>query len=432
MRGFLLRKWEEIHHIHEVCMPKGPAVPATTEPARAGNGQYHEYSTSHPPVHRLYSIDLLRGLAIVVMALDHVRDFFTDVRFNPLDLSQTTQYLFLTRWITHHCAPAFVFLAGTGAYLYLMRGRTREELAKFLLSRGLWLVFLEFTVVRFAWQFNLDYSFVFVQVIWAIGISMMVLAGLIYLPRRVLSLLCLGMIALHNLTDTIQPGLFGSFGWLWQILHVQGPITWGEGNVLLVIYPLVPWIGVMGAGYLFGGILFEEEGVRHRKMYTIGFVLIAGFIFLRALNMYGDPHPWTVQDPPAKTFLSFLDTEKYPPSLLYIMMTLGPAIVLLPFLERWEGKLARFITTFGRVPLFFYVLHLFLIHLLALILARHTLGSFRFLVSNTLTDAFPPGYGLPLWGVYIVWVAVVLVLYFPCRWFARVKRESRNPLFSYL
>jgi uncharacterized membrane protein len=381
---------------------------------------------------RLDSIDLLRGLAMVVMALDHVRDFFTDVRFDPLDLSQTTPYLFFTRWITHHCAPTFVFLAGTGAFLYLSRGRTKNDLAKFLLTRGLWLAFLELTVVRFAWLFNLGYSFAVVQVIWVIGISMVVLSGLIFLPRSVLALVSIGMIALHNLADSVDPRFFGSFAWLWQILHVQGSITWGGENILFVIYPLIPWIGVMGAGYLFGTFVLQEEAVRHRNMFRTGFVLIAGFIILRALNVYGDPHPWSVQDVPVKTLLSFLDTHKYPPSLLYLMMTLGPAILILPFLERWQGKLADFITVFGRVPLFYYVLHLFVIHTLALIAARLMLGSFRFLVSNTPFEAFPPGYGFPLWGVYIVWIAVIPLLYIPCKWFAGVKRKSRNPFLSYL
>ncbi|RPH37082.1 DUF1624 domain-containing protein [bacterium] len=413
-------------------MPKGPAVPVSRLPIQTGTGP--QLSRRAAPVRpgRLDSIDLLRGLAMVVMALDHVRDFFINVRFDPLDLSQTTPYLFLTRWITHHCAPAFVFLAGTGAFLYLMRGRTRGDLARFLLSRGLWLVFLELTVVRFAWLFNLDYSFAFVQVIWVIGWSMVALSGLIFLPRLGLALVSLGMIALHNLTDTVEPASFGPFAWLWQILHVQSPITWGTENVLFVIYPLIPWIGVMGAGYLFGSIVLQEEGVRRRKMYTIGFTLIAGFIFLRAVNIYGDPHPWAVQDSLLTTFLSFLDTHKYPPSLLYLMMTLGPAIAILPFLERWEGKAANFITVFGRVPLFYYVFHLYLIHVLALIAARHQLGTFRFLTSNIPFENFPANYGFSLGTVYLVWIAVIFLLYLPCRWFARVKRKSNNPLLSYL
>jgi uncharacterized membrane protein len=413
-------------------MPDGSAAPVSHASTQGRTALPSSKASSMAHWARIDSIDLLRGLAMVVMALDHVRDFFTDVRFDPLDVSQTTPYLFLTRWITHHCAPAFVFLAGTGAFLYMSRGRTKGDLAKFLLSRGLWLVLLEITVVRFAWLFNLDYSFVFVQVIWAIGWSMVALSGLIFLPRGWLALVSLGMIALHNMMDPLKPAAFGSFGWLWQILHVQGPIMLGHGNVLMVIYPLIPWIGVMGAGYLFGTIVLEEEGVRRRKMYAIGFTLIAGFIFLRALNVYGDPHPWSVQDSLLKTFMSFLDAQKYPPSLLYVMMTLGPAIAILPWLERWEGKAARFIIVFGRVPLFYYVIHLYLIHLLALVAARHTLGYFDFLLSNAPFESYPPQYGFPLTVVYAIWIGVILMLYIPCKWYAEVKKKSKNRLFSYL
>jgi len=413
-------------------MAKDSTAPVSQVSARTGTVPHVTRKAIPPRLGRLDSIDFLRGLAMVVMALDHVRDFFTNVRFDPLDLSQTTPYLFLTRWITHHCAPAFVFLAGTGAFLYLSRGRTRSELAKFLLSRGLWLVFLELTVVRFAWTFNIDYSFAVGQVIWAIGWSMVVLSGLIFLPRRALAIVSLGMIALHNLTDPLAPVTFGSFAWVWQILHVQSPITWSDANVFLAMYPLIPWIGVMGAGYLFGSTVLQEEGVRRRKMYTVGFVLIAGFVFLRALNIYGDPHPWSVQDSPVKTFLSFLDTHKYPPSLLYLMMTLGPAIAILPWLERWDGKVASFITVFGRVPLFYYVLHLYVIHVLALVAARYTVGRFGFLLSNPPFENLPPDYGFSLGIVYAIWIGVILLLYVPCKAFARVKRESRNPLLSYL
>ena len=414
-------------------MSRGPVVPATAVQIRKGNGHLLPHRAAPPRPRRLDSVDLLRGLAMVVMALDHVRDFFTNVRFDPLDLSQTTPLLFFTRWITHNCAPVFVFLAGTGAFLYLNRGgRTRSDLAKFLLSRGIWLVFLELTVVRFGWLFNLDYSMMLGQALWVVGWSMVALSGLIFLPRRALALVSIGLIALHNLTDSIDPGAFGHFGWIWQILHYAGQIPWGDGNVFLVVYPLLPWIGVIGAGYLFGITFFEEEGVRHRKMYTLGFILIAGFIFFRALNLYGDPHSWSVQAPHVKTFLSFLNTTMSPPSLLYLMMTLGPAIAILPFLERREGKLARFITVFGRVPLFYYVLHLYLIHLLALIAARHTVGSFRFLVSNVPQEAYPASYGFPLWEICLIWIAVLFLLYYPCKWYGDAKRKSNNPLVSYL
>lgn len=414
-------------------MAKAPTVTGSTAKVRPGNGRPLARPIAPARPRRIESVDRLRGLAIVLMALDHVRMYFTNVRFDPLDLSQTTPDLFFTRWITHLCAPVFIFLAGTGAFLYMYRtGRTRSDLAKFLLSRGLWLVFLELTVVRFGWLFNLDYSLALGHVLWVIGWSMVALSGLIFLPRQVLGLVSLSMIALLNLADPLNPGLFGPFGWVWKILHVPGEIMWGDGNIFLIVYPLLPWIGVMGAGYLFGMTLFEEEGVRHRKMYTLGFILIAGFVFLRALNVYGDPHPWSVQNPPVKTFLGFLNTTMNAPSLLYLMMALGPAIALLPFLERGEGRLARFVAVFGRVPLFYYVFHLYLIHLLALVAARHTVGSFRFLISNVPLDAYPPAYGFPLWEVYLLWIGVLLLLYLPCKWYGDAKRKSNNPLMSYL
>jgi len=381
---------------------------------------------------RLNSVDLLRGIAMVVMALDHVRDFFTNVRFDPLDLAFTTPYLFVTRWITHHCAPAFVFLAGTGAFLSLSRGKTKAELSRFLLTRGLWLVFLELTVVRFAWRFNLDYTQTIGQVIWAIGWSMVALAGLIYLPRRVLGVIALGMIAFHNIFDGVDPVSLGVFGWMWQLLHVQSPIVYGPGHVFLVIYPLIPWIGVMAAGYLFGTILQKEERARDATLYRIGFGLIGGFLILRFLNIYGDPHPWTAQESTLKTILSFMDTHKYPPSLLYLLMTLGPAIAILPLLERWKGPFAEFLTVFGRVPMFYYILHLFVIHGLAVIAASATVGDIGFMFANLHWDVWPPAYGFDLSIVYLIWVSVILLLYIPCRWFARVKKNSRNPWLSYL
>jgi uncharacterized membrane protein len=381
---------------------------------------------------RLNSVDLLRGMAMVVMALDHVRDFFTNVRFDPLDLAVTTPYLFATRWITHHCAPAFVFLAGTGAFLSLSRGKTKKELSRFLLTRGLWLVFLELTIIRFAWRFNVEYTQAIGQVIWAIGWSMVALAGLIHLPRMLLSAFALGMIAFHNLFDSVDPASLGGFGWLWQVLHVQSPIAYGPHHVFLVIYPLVPWIGVMAAGYLFGTLLQKEEKQRDTILYRLGFGLIGGFLILRLLNFYGDPHPWTAQTTALKTILSFMDTHKYPPSLLYVLMTLGPAIAILPLLERWKGPFAEFLTVFGRVPMFYYILHLFLIHGLAVLAASMTVGETGFMFTNLHWNAWPPAYGFNLSIVYLIWVSVILLLYLPCRWFARVKKDSRSPWLSYL
>jgi len=387
---------------------------------------------SDPKLPRLNSVDLLRGIAMVVMALDHVRDFFSNAHFDPLDLSQTTTLLFVTRWVTHHCAPAFVFLAGTGAFLSLSRGKTSKDLSGFLFTRGVWLVIVELTIVRVAWLFNFDFSRIHVQVIWAIGWSMVALAGLVRLPRGVIAIVSLGMIAFHNLFDGVDPASLGVFGWTWQVLHVRGPIVYSPGNEFFVAYPLVPWIGVMAAGYLFGSLLKREEHARRIALYRLGFGLIGGFLILRALNIYGDPHPWAVQDSYLKTALSFMNTTKYPPSLLYLMMTLGPAIAALPLLERWHGRFADFLTVFGRVPMFYYVLHLYLIHTLAVAAALLTLGDASFLFSKYGWAHFPASYGFDLGHVYLVWVLVILVLYIPCRWFAEVKRRKKSAWLSYL
>jgi uncharacterized membrane protein len=381
---------------------------------------------------RLESIDLLRGLAMVIMALDHVRDFFHDARFDPLDLTQTTPLLFITRWVTHHCAPAFVFLAGTGAFLSLARGKSKGELSKFLVTRGLWLVFLELTVVRFGWLFNIDYSLSIGQVIWAIGWSMVVLAFLVHLPRVAIGAIAVGMIGLHNLFDGVDPALFGSFGWLWRVLHVQSPVVYAPGRLFFVIYPLIPWIGVMAAGYVFGGVLAKSQEDRRRTLYRLGFGLIGGFLILRASNFYGDLYPWSAHETTLNTVLAFIDTHKYPPSLLYLMMTLGPAIAVLPLLERWRGRGAEVIIVFGRVPLFYYVLHIYLIHILAVAAAFLTVGDAGFLFSNELPGSWPNTYGFGLGIVYAVWIGAIALLYFPCKWFAGVKKRNRSPWLSYL
>ena len=385
---------------------------------------------ARPP--RLDSIDLLRGIAMVLMALDHVRDFFTNVRFDPLDLTQTTTALFLTRWITHYCAPAFVFLAGTAAFLSLSRGRSAHQLSWFLVTRGFWLIILELTVVRFAWLFNFDYSFSFGQVIWAIGWSMVVLAALVRLPVRWSAIFGIAMIALHNLADPVQPAALGPLGWLWKVLHVQDQIELGSSAVFVTAYPLIPWVGVMAAGYAFGVMVRWEPARRRRAFVWIGGAAIGLFLLLRAVNIYGDPSPWEIQSAPHLTVLSLLNTTKYPPSLLYILMTLGPAILLLPLLERWRGWLAQALIVFGRVPLFYYVLHIVVAHALAVVAAVGSGYDPWFMFANAPPWEWPEGYGFSLPVVYAVWIAVVACLYPLCRWFASVKRRSRSPWVSYL
>lgn len=389
-------------------------------------------SHRQPPARRLDSIDLLRGLVMVIMALDHVRDYFTIARFDPLDLAQTTPGLFMTRWITHFCAPTFVFLAGTGAYLSLTRGKSKKEISMFLLTRGLWLIFIELTWVRFGWLFNLDYSLMILQVIWATGWSMIALAALVHLQVRTIAIFGVGMIVLHNLLDPIVPEQLGIFGWPWMLLHEGGDIEWQSGSHIFAAYPLVPWIGVMAAGFAFGTIFNKDETQRRKTLLMLGLGITAGFIVLRATNFYGDPHPWSVQPTLLHTFFSFIDCVKYPPSLLYLMMTLGPAITSLVFFEKIKGKVAEFFIVFGRVPFFYYVLHIPLIHGLALVVALASGIDASFLYSNVPVWFYPEGFGYALPVVYAVWVAVILMLYPLCKWFAGVKRRRKDAWLSYL
>ena len=381
---------------------------------------------------RLDSIDFLRGAVMVVMALDHTRDFFSFYRFDPLDLTQTHALLFMTRWITHYCAPVFVFLAGAGAFLSGSRGKTKPELAKFLLTRGLWLVFLEFTVIRFGWLFNLDYTLSFGQVIWTIGVSMIALAGLIFLSTRTVTVFGVAMIVFHNLLDSITPSQMGIFGWPWQIIHSGGVIFFAPHYVYVALYPVIPWIGVMAAGYGFGTVLLKEERVRKMMLLRLGLGMIAAFIVIRGANIYGDPVQWSSQKSFLFTAFSFIKCEKYPPSLVYLLMTLGPAIAILPVLEKVKGWPAKFFITFGRVPMFYYILHIYVIHALAIVVAYFTVHNVGFLLSNVPPGRWAVPFGFRLGIVYVIWFIVVLSLYPVCRWFAGVKQRRKDIWLSYL
>ncbi|MDT7688902.1 MAG: hypothetical protein QOE46_1661 [Acidobacteriota bacterium] len=389
---------------------------------------------------RLYSVDALRGVVMVIMALDHVRDFFHVYAksLDPLDPSQTWTTLFFTRWVTHFCAPTFVFLAGTGAFLSTRRGRTKKELSRFLLTRGLWLILLELTLVRFGWFFNFDYHFVFVQVIWAAGWSMIVLAGLVFLPVRAVAAFGLAMIFLHNALDRFRAADFGSLHWLWAMLHETSILVPRPGVIFLAAYPLIPWVGVMATGYACGELLLFERERRRRILFRIGGACVVMFIALRALNIYGDPAAWTVQGRGAWfTFLSFINTQKYPPSLLFLLMTLGPSLIALALFdrEREPSALMRPFVVFGRVPMFYYLLHVPLIHLVALIFAYAKYGHAEWLFMNWPPPGQPPlepkGYGYSLRVVYAVWLGVVVALYPACRWFAAVKSRRRDAWLSY-
>jgi uncharacterized membrane protein len=399
----------------------------TLEPGWASQaGASLSLGTARP---RLDSIDLLRGLVMVIMALDHTRDFFSGSGMNPRDVADPA--LFLTRWVTHFCAPIFIFLAGVSAYLYGTRGRSTGDLSRFLFTRGFWLIVLEFTLVRFGWTFGFGTEFFVMQVIWAIGASMVALSALVWLPRAVIAAIAVAMIAGHNLLDAIHAADFGAAGWVWNILHEPKLLTLAPGSQVYALYPLIPWIGVMAAGFALGPVFLRAPAERRRTFFFMGAAITAGFVALRLTNLYGDPAPWAAQDTTLSTVLSMLNVEKYPPSLLYLMMTLGPGVLLLAAFEQAKGRLAGWITTFGRVPMLYYVAHVFLIHAAAVAFSWLATGDVAWLF-GALPSGKPAGYGLALPGVYAVWIAVVLTLYPLCRWFAGVKRRRSDWWLSYL
>ena len=376
---------------------------------------------------RLGSIDSVRGLVIILMALDHVRDYYSIVHTGLLEPTTTTIGIYVTRWITHLCAPTFILLAGVSAYLMATR-MPLPDLRRFLVTRGLWLIFLETTVVVAGWTFAYDYPYgVYLQVIWVIGASMIVLAGLIHLAPATVGTIGLIMVAGHNLLDGIDPASFGAWAPLWNLLHVRGQLPFG-----VVSYPLIPWVGVMMLGYALGRA-YEFDAHRRRSMLArLGTASLMAFALLRLINVYGDPHPWQHQGTAVMTAMSFMNVEKYPPSLLYLLALLGIALLLLAAFESERGWVQRlgFLQTFGRVPLFFYVLHLYLAHLSAGLLAWTMGWDTAVLASSHKT--LPDGWGVSLPWVYVAWIAVLLALYPLCRWFGELKRRRNEWWLSYL
>jgi uncharacterized membrane protein len=408
------------------------------------------------PAPRLTSIDLLRGIVMVIMMLDHTRDFVHNaaLQFDPTDPTRTNVVLYFTRWITHFCAPVFVFLAGTSAYLQYARGKGKADLSRFLITRGLWLILLEFTVVRAGALFNFDPTFLgFVQVIWVIGVSMIVLALLIHLPLWVIGLCGVTMIGLHNLLDKIRvdswqgpehpvPSLLAK---LWMLLHQPFevfPVAGWPSPVLLVIYPLVPWIGVMAVGYVFGSLYQKDALSRRKALVLVGIIAITLFLLVRGMNVYGDPAPWSAQKNFLFTILSFLNTTKYPPSLLFLLMTLGPATLLLAWFESTTAqpgannlseRLQHALVTFGRVPLFFYLLQWPTAHLISLFLHLTFGKPVQWLFQTPIGwQGAPPGVGFNLGVVYLCWVVGILLLYPLCKWFAGLKQRRGDWWLSYL
>jgi uncharacterized membrane protein len=414
---------------------------AETHPRAAGASTP---SAATPPRMRVDAVDLLRGLVMVIMLLDHTRDFVhrDALFFDPANLDRTTPALFFTRWITHYCAPVFVFLAGTGAYLQLSRGKTKAELSRFLWTRGLWLMVLELTVVRCVVAFNFDYAQFpgFLQVIWAIGVSMVVLAALIHLPLRAVAAIGIGIIALHNLTDAYAvqgwrgPGTEApdALGAIWMMLHQPGFIV-VAGLPVLVLYPVLAWIGVAAAGYAFGAVYDWEPERRRRFLVRLGLGMVAAFVLFRLTDFYGDASAWQPERGAVYGLLSFLNATKYPPSLHFVLMTLGPAILALAWFERLgRGPVARALVTYGRVPLFFYVLQWIVAHLFAIVFSLMAGKSIAHLFAfpGTVPPPENPGFGLGV--TYLAWILGIALTYPLCRWFAGVKRRRTEWWWSYL
>jgi uncharacterized membrane protein len=391
---------------------------------------------------RLMSLDALRGTVMIIMALDHIRDFFdrSAMSFSPTNLTQTTPLLFFTRWITHFCLPVFLFAAGAGAFLWWKRGnRSKRQLSWFLLTRGLWFLILEVVVMNFAYNFNISTSnLILLLVLYIFGACMILLAALIHLPLRLLAALSIAIIALHNLLDPVRATAFGTHAWAWNLLHQPGVFT-AFGRLFLVTYPILPWIGVMAAGFCFGSVLMQDDAARRRITLRLGLGMTALFFVLRAINIYGDPSRWAAQKSEALTVLSFFNCTKYPGSLDYILMTLGPALLFLVWLYPRQFKPTHPLIVFGRVPLFYFVLHFYAIHALLVVMSwiRYDSTAFSFIFHTVPSlggprEIYPADFGYPLWVTYAVWIGLVLAFYPLCRWFAHIKATHRNWWLSYL
>jgi uncharacterized membrane protein len=381
--------------------------------------------------YRIASIDFLRGTIMIIMALDHVRDylFFGSFYFDPLDLTKTTGAIFFTRWITHFCAPIFLLLTGTSAYLVGQR-KSKKELSAFLVKRGIWLVVLEMVVTNLGWNFNITFPMFFFITLWALGIGMIFLAGLIHLPLKWILAISIIIIAGHNMLDGVhvQGNTLPAFGW--ALLHDQRFFTWHHEQ-FLVGYPLIPFIAITPLGYCLGQLYNSSYDAEKRKkiLLTIGASAIALFIVLRFSNVYGDPVKWSTQKDAFFTFLSFLNVNKYPPSLLYVLLTCGSACLFLAFTEKVQNGVVKVVSVYGRVPMFYYLIHIYVIHLVALVASALTAGQdwHIWLLKKPVwftTDL--KGYGFSLPVAYLVWIAVVVVLYPLCKRYDAYKQSHKH------
>jgi len=385
---------------------------------------------------RIHSIDVTRGVVMVLMAIDHVRVYAGVPPGGP------RPGVFFTRWITNFVAPAFAFLSGTSAYLLGQKLGARRALSRYLVTRGLILVLLELTFIRVAWTFNFDFGeYLLAGVIWMLGWCMVLLGALVWLPTAAIGGFGIAVIFLHNLMDVVQLKedrlAQSSLAWLWQILYFGGPIQLGQhGPTLMVLYSLVPWIGVMAAGYAFGAVMTLEPSRRDRICVTIGASAIVLFLLLRTIDVYGDPRHWHMTAPtPMPAAFRFINTTKYPASLQFLLMTLGPTILLLPLADRARRKVGEFLATFGRVPMFYYLIHIPAIHFAAVLVSLVREGRVNpwLFANHPMMNPPPPeGYMWKLSLLYAVFIVVVAVLYFPCRWYARGKATNPAPWMRYI
>jgi len=392
------------------------------------------------PGYRIDSIDLLRGLVMIIMALDHTRDFFHKQAWteDPLNLATTTPILYFTRWITHLCAPLFVFLAGTGAYFQSLR-KTKKELSRFLITRGLWLLFVEIFIINFAFSFDIHYSLIGLQTIWSIGISMIILGLIVWLPFPVILVVGALIVLGHNALDFYEaklPGREFDPGWFYSLLHRPYFYQLWDGHNLFILYPFLPWAGLMMLGYCFGKLFLRFDGVQRKKMLIwLGLGILVFFIALRITNRagsgihYGDPIRWSEQKNLLYSFLSFMNVQKYPPSLLFMAATVGIGIIILAFVGKAKNRLSKFIIVYGRVPFFYYVLHFFLIHLLSSVfylLRGHSFSEGIKPTGGLLPQFAAPNEGYSLLVVYVIWIFIVLSLYPVCKWFSEYKSKHRE------
>ena len=398
----------------------------STEPLRS--------LTANRSVKRIESIDLLRGIVMVLMALDHTRDFFHAAALtdDPLNLATTTPELYFTRWVTHFCAPIFVFLSGVSIYLQSQR-KTKKELSAFLFKRGLWLILAEVVIITFAWTFNPFYNFIGLQVIWAIGISMVILAAAIRLPFNLVLLIGLVIVFGHNLLDVPESAPGFKAGFFWDLLHHGHFAIYnlGEKNILAIVYPFLPWTGLMLLGYC-TGVFYNTKytAERRRRIFILsGISLLIFFAALRYSNFYGDPMPWSGQNNGLLTFFSFINVQKYPPSLLYMCVTIGPALILLALIENVKNVFSKTMIVFGRTAFFYYIIHIFLIHILCAIFfftRGHSLQTAIDAMENVPFLFQIPGEGYSLLVVYLVWIGVIVILYPVCKWYDKYKTAHKE------